>query len=88
MGKNMGIGIVDRKYAQDSYMGAQAHWLRYYHDGQLYVGGMPKKIQGGGFKTGQKVTVRVDLDKGEIFWDVDGVTKCKYQDDMIKNKDI
>ena len=70
--KNMGIGVASKEYNKFPYMNDQHNWLRYYNNGQLYVSGEPIKIQGSGFKEGQKIKVQGNLKEGKIEWVVDG----------------
>lgn len=55
--KNVAVGVADRNYNQLATMGAETSWLRYYNNGQLYVGGEPAKMEGRGFKVGDNITV-------------------------------
>ena len=44
------------------------------------------KQEGSGVKQGQTVTVRVDQEKGEIRWEVDGKTETRYEMEELKDK--
>ena len=46
------------------------------------------KTEGNGVKEGQTVTVRVDQEKGEIKWEVNGKTEVKYEMEGLKDKSI
>ena len=67
------LGVVDSTYRERRWSWGQPNWTYYCGwNGKVYEGpDQNVKTEGTGFKQGEIVTVKVDLEEGEIIWMVD-----------------
>ena len=86
IGSLVSLGVVDTQNKNDT-INDNIFWYR--NDSLCRVGGgYGDYKKGSGFKTGEKVTVCIDLKEGSIQWKVGSEIRCQETLPMLKDNSI
>ena len=83
---NVWIGLVDSNLKDQSFVAFTNPNVIYY-SARAWLCGDSKTLiqkQGKGFRTGDKVTVKADMKKGQVIWEVNGRQQATYQWKILK----